>query len=94
MDAETYEVIGKLTGVKLSGMQEKPENEQEEQDMWKAIEDLIEDGRVEGRHDKANQLISIIGSIMEKLHCTLEEACDIAGQSLEEYMQAKELLSN
>ncbi len=31
---------------------------------------------------------------MEKLHCTLEEACDIAGQSIEEYKQAGELLSN
>lgn len=103
LDAETYEVIGKLTGAKLSGIQEKPENEQEEQDMWKAIEDLIEDGRAEGKIEgkaqgriegRREELISIIGSIMEKLHCTLEEACDIAGQSLEEYMQAKELLSN
>lgn len=96
LDVETYEVIGKLTGAaKLWEMQEKTE---EEQDMWKALEDLIEDGkaegRTEGRIEKANQLISIIGNMMEKLHCTLEEACEIAGQPLEEYRQAKELLSN
>lgn len=104
LDVETYEVIGKLTGAaKLWEMQEKTE---EEQDMWKALEDLIEDGKAEGRIEgrtegrtegkieKANQLISIIGNMMEKLHCTLEEACEIAGQPLEEYRQAKELLSN
>ncbi len=70
--------------------------------MWKALEDLIEDGKAagkkegkrEGKIDKANQLISIIGNIMQKLHCTLEEACEIAGQSLEEYRQAKEYLSD
>ncbi len=66
--------------------------------MWKAVEDLIEDGKAEGRAEsrieKANQLISIIGNMMEKLHCTLEEACEIAGQPVEEYIQAQELLSN
>lgn len=98
MDVETYEVIGKLIGVaKLRVLQEKTE-EEEEQDMWKAVEDLIEDGRVEGRAEsrieKANQLTSIIGNMMDKLHCTLEEACEIAGQPIEEYRQAQKLLSN
>ena len=103
LDTETYEIIGKLMGaVRLSKIQEKAEGEEEQQDMWKAIEDLIEDGKAEGKRegkiegkqegriDKASQLISIIGSIMEKLHCTLEEACEIAGQSVEEYRQARE----
>ena len=91
---ETYEVIGKLTGAeKLWEIQEET-GEEEEQDMWKALEDLIEDGKAEGRLEQANQLISIIGNMMEKLHCTLEEACEIAGRPLEEYKQAKELLSN
>ncbi len=99
LDADTYEIIGKLTGVaKLSKLQGKKENKQGGQDMWKALEDLIEDGKAtgkrEGEIDKANQLISIIGNIMQKLHCTLEEACEIAGQSLEEYRQAKEYLSD
>lgn len=96
LDGETYEVIGKLIGVeKLRKMQEKEKAaEKEEQDMWKAVEDLIEDGKAEGRLEKANLLVSIIGSMMEKLHCTLEEACEIAGQSLEEYREAEKLLSN
>ena len=102
LDMETYEVIGKLTGAeKLWEIQEEA-GEEEEQDMWKALEDLIEDGKAEGRTegiiegkiDQANQLTSIIGNMMEKLHCTLEEACEIAGRPLEEYKQAKELLSN
>lgn len=94
LDVETYEVIRELIGIaKLRKMGDKLEGE-EEQDMWKAVEDLIEDGRTEGKIEKANQLISIIGNMMEKLHCTLEEACEIAGQSIEEYKQARELLSN
>lgn len=100
LDLETYEIIKELIGIaKLRKMWDKLEGE-EEQDMWKAVEDLIEEGRAEGRTEgrteakieKANQLVSIIGNMMEKLHCTLEEACEIAGQSVEEYRQAKELL--
>ena len=101
LDLETYEIIRELIGIaKLRKMRDKLE-EEEEQDMWKAVEDLIEEGRTEGRIEgrtegkieKANQLISIIGNMMEKLHCTLEEACEIAGQSVEEYRQAREQLS-
>lgn len=98
LDAETYEILGELIGVaKLRKLRDKT-GEEEERDMWKAVEDLIEEGRIEGRTEgrieQANQLILIIGNMMEKLHCTLEEACEIAGQPLEEYRQAKELLSN
>lgn len=94
LDVETHEVIKQLMGAaRLRSLQEKTEQEEEEQDMWKAIEDLIEDGRQEGRQTgEANQIISIIDSMMEKLHCTLEEACEYAGKSLEEYQQAKALV--
>ena len=57
--------------------------------MWKAVEDLIEDGRLAG---EASQIIVIIDSLVEKLHCTLEEACEYAGKTLEEYLQAKALV--
>ena len=91
MDLETYEIIRELIGIaKLRKVWDKLE--EEEQDMWKAVEDLIEEGRTEVKIEKANQLISIIGNMMEKLHCTLEEACEIAGQSVEEYRQAGEQL--
>ena len=90
LDMETHEVIKQLMGAsKLRSLQEKTEEEEEEQDMWKAIEDLIEDGRQAG---EANQIIAIIDSMMEKLHCTLEEACEYAGKTLEEYRQAKALV--
>lgn len=90
LDVETHEVIRQLMGAaKLRSLQEKTEQEEEEQDMWKAIEDLIEDGRQAG---EANQIIAIIDSMMEKLHCTLEEACEYAGKTLEEYQQAKALV--
>lgn len=98
LDVEIYGIIRELIGIAtLRKTQDKIEGE-EKQDMWKAVEDLIEDGRTEGRTEgkleKANQLISIIGNMMEKLHCTLEEACEIAGQSVEEYKQARELVSD
>ena len=90
LDMETHEVIKQLMGAsKLRSLQEQTEEEEEEQDMWKAIEDLIEDGRQAG---EANQIIAIIDSMMEKLHCTLEEACEYAGKTLEEYRQAKALV--
>ncbi len=94
LDMETHEVIRQLMGAaKLRSLQEKTEQEEEEQDMWKAIEDLIEDGRQEGRQaGEANQIIVIIDSMMAKLHCTLEEACEYAGKTLEEYQQAKALV--
>lgn len=53
--------------------------------MCQAIDDLIEDGRAEGR---AEERISIIGSMVKKLCCTLEEACEVAGISVQEYQQA------
>ncbi|MBD5528074.1 MAG: hypothetical protein HDR02_06625 [Lachnospiraceae bacterium] len=98
LDVETYGIIRELIGIaQVRRMRDRSEGE-EEQDMWKAVEDLIEDGRTEGRAEgkieKANLFISIIGNMMERLHCTLEEACEIAGQSVEEYKQARELLSN
>lgn len=90
LDMETHEVIRQLMGAaKLRSLQEKTEQEEEEQDMWRAIEDLIEDGRQERRQA---EIIVIIDSMMEKLHCTLEEACEYAGKTLEEYQQAKVLV--
>lgn len=105
LDMETHEVIGQLMGMtKLRSLQREAE-EGERQDMWKAIEDLIEDGRQEGIQEgrqegkregrqagEASQIISIIDSMMEKLHCTLEEACEYAGKTPEDYRQAKSLL--
>lgn len=90
LDVETYGVIGKLiNSAKLQEAQEKTEESEGEQDMNDVIGELVEDGRAEG---SASQMIAIIGSMMEKLHCTLEEACEIAGKTVEEYRQARELV--
>lgn len=97
LDVETCEVIGKLiNSARLQEAQEKMEKREGEQDMYDVIGELIEDGRAEGlkqgKTEVASQMVSIIGSMMDKLHCTLEEACEIAGKTLEEYRQARELI--
>lgn len=90
LDVETYEIIGKLlNSEKLQETKEMIGEGEEERDMYDVIGELIEDGRVEG---SARQMIAIVNSLMEKLHCTLEEACEFAGKSVEEYRRAKELL--
>ncbi|MDE5746099.1 MAG: Rpn family recombination-promoting nuclease/putative transposase [Acetatifactor sp.] len=98
LDVETYEIIGKLlNSEKLWETQEMIGEGEEERDMYDVIGELIEDGRAEGRiqgkaEGSAHQMIAIINSLMEKLHCTLEEACEFAGKSVEEYRRAEELL--
>lgn len=97
LDVESYEIIGKLINSgKLQQEQMKTEKEEEEQDMYDVIEELIKDGRAEGRlegqKEKASELIAIIGNLMKNLHCSLEEACEFAGKTVEEYRHASELL--
>lgn len=97
LDVETYEIIGKLINSgKLQQEQVKTEKEEVEQDMYDVIEELIKDGRaeerLEGQKEKASELISIIRNLMKNLHCSLEEACEFAGKTVEEYRQASELL--
>jgi len=82
LDQETYNVIGQMIHSEiLQNTTDARKNVKEERDMCQAIDDLIEDGRAEER-------ISIIGSIVKKLCCTVEEACEVAGISVQEYQQA------
>ena len=97
LDAETYEIIGKLiNSTELQQEQGKAQKGKEEQDMYDVIKELIKDGREEGRHEerieRAKQLTSIISNLMKNLHCSLDEACEFAGKTVEEYRQARELL--
>lgn len=97
LDVETYEIIGKLiNSTELQQEQGKAQKGEEEQDMYNVIEELIKDGREEGRHEerieRAKQLTTIISNLMKNLHCSLEEACEFAGKTVEEYRQASELL--
>lgn len=86
LDQETYRVIGQMIGSKaLQQMKSGREKDKEEQDMCDIIEDLIADGKAEGKVEERKR---IIGSLMEKLCCSLEEACDVAGIPMEEYQQS------
>ena len=97
LDVETYEIIGKLINSgKLRQIREKIKSEDEVRDMYDVIKELIKDGREEGRHEerieRAKQLTTVISNLMKNLHCSLEEACEFAGKTVEEYRQASELL--
>ncbi len=82
LDQETYRVIGQMIGSKaLQKIVNKQKDIKEEQDMCQAIEDLIADGKAEERK-------RIIDTLMEKLCCSLEEACDVTGIPVEEYQQS------
>ncbi|MCM1118292.1 MAG: hypothetical protein NC543_02930 [bacterium] len=87
LDEETYAVIGQMVrSEELLEVANDRGKAKEERDMCKAIKDLIADGRAEER-------TAIIGSVMQKLHCSLEEACEIAGISVQEYRQAQSCLT-
>ena len=101
LDVETYEIIGKLINSgKLRQMQEKIKKEDEVRDMYDVFEDIFKDAKekalqelkAEERIDNAKQLTTIISNLMKNLHCSLEEACEFAGKTVEEYRQASELL--
>ena len=101
LDVETYEIIGKLINSgKLRQMQEKIKKEDEVRDMYDVFEEIFKDAKekalqelkAEERIDNAKQLTTIISNLMKNLHCSLEEACEFAGKTVEEYRQASELL--
>ena len=101
LDVETYEIIGKLINSKrLQKVQEKIKREEEEQDMYDVFEEIFKDAKekamqefkAEEKTERAKQLTTIIRNLMKNLHCSLEEACEFAGKTVEEYRQASELL--
>lgn len=57
--------------------------------MCKAITDMIETGRKEG---KAERTVGIVENIQENLKCDIIKACTVAGIPIEEYENAKALL--
>lgn len=87
LDDETYHMLGIMTNTDEL-LNYLPENEMEETNMCKAIQDLIEDSKEEGI---ATQLTSSITHLMKKFNCTLEEACDMIGKSVDDYYKAKKL---
>ena len=68
--------------------------------MCQAIRELMEDSRLEGEKEGkkegkkegiAHERIEIIENIMKLSKCSLREACKVAGKTLEEYRQAREI---
>lgn len=101
LDVETYEIIGKLiNSERLQKVQEKIERREEEQDMYDVFEEIFKDAKekamqefkAEEKTESAKQLTTIIRNLMKNLHCSLEEACEFAGKTVEEYRHASELL--
>ena len=56
MDMETYQTLGILTGMKELTNNTIPKKEADT-NMWKAIEDLIADGKTEGRLEALFELV-------------------------------------
>lgn len=56
MDAETYQTLSVLTGIKKL-TNNTPSKKEMNTNMWKAIEDLITEGKTEGRLDALYELV-------------------------------------
>ena len=68
----------------------------QEVNICQAIRELMEDSRLEGEKEGkkegiAHERIEIIENIMKLSKCSLREACKVAGKTLEEYRQAREI---
>ncbi len=89
MDKETAETLSVLMGInKFNENEETYKTEGGNYNMCQAIRELMEDSRLEG---EAHQITEIIENIMKSSRCTLKEACEVAGKTLEEYRQAKDI---
>lgn len=60
--------------------------------MCKALKDLIEEGKREGREEgEAKTLVKNVESVMDKFGVDLETACNGVGITVSEYDNAKSL---
>jgi len=101
MDKETAQTLGVLMGInKFKENEETYKTEEGNYDMCQAIRELMEDSRLEGEKEGkkegkkegiAHERIEIIENIMKLSKCSLREACKVAGKTLEEYRQAREI---
>lgn len=82
LDVETYDVIGKLIGTSRLQQQAVKKESEEEQDMCKAIEDLIEDGRAEGFIESCRDF----GLAEKDILVKLQQKLNITAQKAQEYL--------
>ena len=61
--------------------------------MCKALDDLIEDGRIEGRNEGwANSLVNHVMKCMDNTGASLEMTLKILGETMEDYLRAKSIV--
>lgn len=74
IDEETCQALGILTGsARLSGMMFRNNKDEEEIDMCRAIEELIEEGKADGIAEGITAMVAG----MKKLHISSQQICEI-----------------
>ena len=97
IDEETVWALGKMLNISTEKLKNRtiPE-EGGRSDMCRAIEELIEDGRAEGKtagilEGDAARIVKSIEAVMGNLKVEAARACEIIGVTIEEYQKAKGL---
>ncbi|MCM1253774.1 MAG: hypothetical protein NC321_13215, partial [Clostridium sp.] len=96
IDEETVWALGEMLNINTEKLKDKTSAEEGGRaDMCRAIEELIADGRTEGKAEghmegDAARIVKSIESVMKNLQVELTRACEIIGITLEEYQNAKE----
>ena len=95
IDEETLWALGKMLNINAEKLKNRTISEDGgKSDMCRAIEELIEDGRVEGKaagvlEGDAARIVKSIESVMKNLKVEAARACEIIGVTIEEYQKAK-----
>ena len=95
IDEETLWALGKMLNINAEKLKNRTISEEGgKSDMCRAIEELIEDGRVEGKaagvlEGDAARIVKSIESVMKNLKVEAARACEIIGVTIEEYQKAK-----
>ena len=93
IDEETVWALGKMLNINAEKLRNRTVQEDGgKSDMCRAIEELIEAGRVEGiLEGDASRIVKSIESVMKNLRVEAARACEIIGVTIEEYQKAKGL---
>ena len=105
IDEETVWALGKMLNINTEKIRNRTvQKEGGRSDMCRAIEELIEDGRAEGKiagraegkaegilEGDAARIVKSIESVMKNLKVEAVKACEIIGVTIEEYQKAKGL---
>ena len=97
IDEETVWALGKMLNINTEKIRNSTVQEEGgRSDMCRAIEELIEDGRVEGKtagilEGDAARIVKSIEAVMGNLKVEAVRACEIIGVTIEEYQRAKGL---